>query len=267
MVSTLSDSQQVSVDVKKRLQEEIAANAEKTRKAIRRHVQFRRSMLVFAAQCGALIPYFLVIFYYFAPRFPSPTQDYMLPVLVPYMILLGLLGFFLMKKQLKRSCRLACLYTSVNAAMSLEKNNIVEGSFFVTRLFEFLKDFAEEEKVQIGYFPSNLKKLFLGNIERLREQSKAVGKAVIEGCNLKEVTNNLYVLADSLFSSQSEPKYDVANESLKFFMKNSEKYFEPATYLQQHKRLNSTIKALSEMGKIILVPILLFILWLVFGYK
>jgi hypothetical protein len=265
----LSDKLNVSEETKSRLKTELEKENERARKYIRRHVRFRRTIILLTIQTVVFIPYVFGVYYFLAPsNLHNDIKDLMLILSIPYMVVAYLISIFLLRRRLRHTCKLTCLYASVSAAQSLEKGNIVEGSFFITKLCEFLKTFAEEERVQIGHFPSSIKKLFLGNIEKLHEQRTAVGKAVMENRNLSfRSSNYLYILADSLFSLKKEPNYDEANEALRFFIKSSEKYFEPATYLQQHRKLNSAIRILSEAGKITLVPLLIFVLWLIFGYR
>jgi hypothetical protein len=193
-----------------------------------------------------------------------------------------------------------CFHLSVTAAEKLEKNQLVDGSFLVTKLMEYLPYFLKDEKIKIEEIKSDLKTLFLGLVEELDEQRSAVGKAVLQNAPMRlSFAKHLYKLAasiapfhvaimlkvgksedpanyketsDLLLSKKDDSgtivDYDEVHLCLRFFYKSSQKYFqEPKTFLGKHKTLNTVVKKFAEFGKIVIVPLLGFILWLVFGYR
>jgi len=81
------------------------------------------------------------------------------------------------------------------------------------------------------------------------------------------LSHNLYKLADSLFLDEKDPDYDGALSSLRFFQDVGEKYAEPATFAQRHRTMGFVSKIISEFLKATIVYILIFILWLISGYK
>jgi hypothetical protein len=260
---------QVSEETKQRLLDEKEKTEKEAQKYIRRHVRFRHQLILLSAEVLPLIPFFAITFFY--SNYPKLYGSFFYVIILFFFlyVVVGYLGgIFLIRRRLKHTAKLVCFYTSVNAAQSLEKGSLVEGSFFVTKLLDFIKTFSEEEKVKIGLFSSSLKKLYLGDIEQLHEQKSAVGKAVLENGKIRtDFSNHLYILANSLFSTEEPTNFDKGIQSLKFFIENTKSYFQPFTYLQRHQKTSSIAKALSEIGKSTIVPLVLFILWLIFGYK
>ncbi len=174
---------------------------------------------------------------------------------------------FILRQQLRRSCKIVCLYSAVNAAKSLEEGDLLKASYFTVKMAEFIKPFSEMEKVKIGHFTCKLRDVFLGDIDKIHEQGAGIGRAIIEQTDKsKDFSNNLYNLSLTLFSSHPV-KLNEAISSLKFFIESSQGYFKPQTFLQNHKKMNVLTRTLAEAAKVSLVPALLFILWLVFGYK
>jgi hypothetical protein len=62
------------------------------------------------------------------------------------------------------------------------------------------------------------------------------------------------------------PEVNGANFAVQFLISKSQSYFEPTSYLQKHKNLNTASKTIIGTLQIILAPILLFILWVFFRY-
>jgi hypothetical protein len=260
---------QVSEETKRRLLDEKGKTEEEARKYIRRYVRFRRQLILLSAQLLPLIPFFTITLFLSNYRGLYGNFFSVLILFFSLYVVAGYLGgVFIIRRSLRHTAKLVCLYTSVNAAQSLEKGSLVERSFFVTKLFDLIKTFSEEEKVKIGLFSSSLRQLYLGNVEQLHEQKSAVGKAVLENSKMRtDFSDHLYILANSLFSTEKPADFDKGIKSLKFFIENTKSYFQPVTYLQRHKRTASMAKALFEIGKSGIVPLVLFTLWLVFGYK
>ena len=268
MVFELAENAIVSAETKKQLLEEKQKIDNKANRFIRRQIMYKRFRFLVPIEIVLLIPYLVAISYFSgAQRFYGDNFVWMIIFLLCYVVSFYLFFSWALKSKSKALCKQICFYASVSAAEELENGNIVKGSFFAVRLFEFIKPFSEAEKVKLGHFKCSVKNLFLGEIEKLNEQKSAIGKAILADYSKRlEFSKNLYVIASSFFS-ESPSTFDNGVKALRFFADQSEKYFEPATYLQKHKKIEMTTKVLSEIGKITLVPILLFVLWLIFGYK
>ena len=79
---------------------------------------------------------------------------------------------------------------------------------------------------------------------------------------------HLYSLASQLFSLKSELDYDKARESLRFILHKSQEYWvEPTGFLEKHRKVAGAVSVLHELLKVAIAPMVLFIFWLVFGYK
>lgn len=260
---------QVTEELKKLLVEEKEKNNEKATRLIRRYGRFRFNLIIYSVFYLLIAPY-MMFFSSFTSgqRFLGSSYFLLFLLLVVYVVTLYVLLVLIVRGELRRSAKLICFYSSVSAAQSLEKGNLVEGSHLVTRLFDLIVPFSEVEKVNIGYFKSSLKQLFLGDIEQLHQQRVAVGRAILENGKMsKQFSNHLYILANSLFSMERLSNFDEGIASLRFFIQNSKSYFQPATYLQKHKKVGIVTRVLSEIGKNTLIPVLLFVLWLIFGYR
>jgi hypothetical protein len=263
----LVEDSKASVETKTQLLEEKQRIDETAKRYIRRQAMYRRFILIIPFQFVLLIPYTVIMVYISSPRVYNGSFWWMILITIAYVFGFYLLFVREMRKRIRSLSKTICLYCSVSAAESLESGNIVKGSFFAVRLFDLIKPFSEAERIKLGHFKCTLKNLFIGDIENLHEQKSAIGKAILANPEKRnEFSNNLYALAGSLFSS-SPSNIDGAIKALRFFDDASKKYFEPKTFLQNHKKLDSTTKGLFEIGKITLVPILLFVLWIVFGYK
>jgi hypothetical protein len=255
-------------ETKKRVLAELDAHKGEARRAVRMRVRYRRRMIIYILQVPIAVSYFAVMLFIFPSFFGRASIVELILAMLMYAGAVSAFSIFSLERSLRRTIRLVCLYLSVNAAQYLEKGNLVEGSFLTTKLFEALEDWAEEKHVEIGYFPSRVKNLFLGSVDELQRQNTAVGRALLENNDLaSRSSQNLYLLADSLFIQEEEPDLDRAHDALKFFKQISKDYFLPASYLQRHEMLGSAYRILSQVGQLILVPLMLFILWLVFGYK
>ena len=264
----MAEGLQISVETKKRLLEEKQKIDDRANRYIRRQIMYRRFILLFTIQIILYVPVPLAIGYFFGTLSLSNLTGILVSLLtITYAVSLNLFMVLEMRRRYKNLSKTVCLYTSISGAEALEKGNIAKGSFFAVKLFEFMKPFSEAEKIKLGHFKSTVKNLFLGDIENLHEQKSAVGKAILSNPTKRlDFSNNLYILADSLFSD-SPSNIDGAITALRFFANESEKYSEPKTFLQKHKKVDMSTKVLSEIGKITLVPILLFVLWFISGYK
>lgn len=259
---------QVTEELKKLLVEEKEKNNEKACRFIKRYGRLRLNLIIYAAFYLLTVPYMIFLFSITSGPSFLGISYFLLILLVVYVITLYVLLVLIARTQLRRSAKLICFYSSVSAAQSLEKGNLVEGSYLVTKLFDLIVPFSEVEKTNIGYFKSSLKQLFLGDIEQLHQQKVAVGRAILENGKMsKQFSNHLYILANSLFSIEKLSNFDEGIASLRFFIQNSEPYFQPATYLQKHKKVGIVTRVLTEIGKNTLIPVLLFVLWLIFGYR
>ncbi len=262
----MSNKGQVSDEIKHTLISEKEKQSDKVFRTIKRQILFKRYVLVLFFQLLVLIPFFWIFSYTMPPTSTSPSV--LFSSMIAYVIAIYGIFFWQNRRMFHRRCKILCLYSAVSAADALDRNDVVEGSFYVTRLLNFIKPFAESEKIKIGCFPTDVKSAFLGKIEKLTEQSSAVGKAILGNSGLRtDFSNQLYLLANSLFLRDKAPDLNMGVKSLDFLFEKSKPYFESITYLQSHKRLNMATKILSEIGKLALVPILLFILWFLFGYK
>jgi hypothetical protein len=176
-------------------------------------------------------------------------------------------GMFAQFRHFRKNSKCICLYASVTAAEALDKGDIVKGSFYIPKLFEFLKPFSEGTKITFTPWKVSLKNALIGKIELLSNQRSAVSKVLLfQEEHVGEFSSKLYELANDIFAND-EMDINKANSTLSFFIEKSNRYFEPATYLQKHKKASLAILIIKETLKITLVPILLFILWMVFGYK
>lgn len=175
---------------------------------------------------------------------------------------------FIRNRNWKKNCRLVCLYTSVSAAESLQKGDLVEGSFYATKLFDVIRVFSGLKKIKIGLWKSKMGDIFNEKIEVLSNHKKAISKSILENEELiSSFSNNFYSLANSLFLMENKADYNSVNRSLNFFFETSQKYFEPNTFMQRHKKVNHALKIMAELMKIIIAPLLALIFWLIFGFK
>jgi len=139
-----------------------------------------------------------------------------------------------MRSKFKDLCKIVCLYASVSAAEALENGNIVKGSFFAMKLFELIKPSSEVEKVKIGHFKSNVKNLFLGDIEKINEQRLAVGKSILATYSKRlDFSNNLYTLASSFFLD-APSGIDGGAIALRFFINEEASLF--AMFLRDERQ-------------------------------
>lgn len=172
------------------------------------------------------------------------------------------------RRRIRKASRAVCLYASVSAAESLEQGNTVEAGYFAKILFSTMKDFAESAKVKMGLWKPSLKEVFLGDVEKVWEQRKAISKAIVDAKELRnQFSNHLYLLANQLFSLKTKSDHNKARESLQFIMHKSQKYWvEPTGFFEKHKNVRGALSTLNDFLKIALAPIMVFILWLFFGY-
>ena len=235
---------------------------------INRQIMYKRFMFLIPIQLVLYIPFLAVTSFFFGTlSFNEPNSLWGFLLSVVYVVSMNFFIVWEMRSRYKRLCKPVCLYVSVSSAEALEKGNMTRGSFFAVKLFEFIKPFSEVERVKLGHFKCSVKELFLGDIENLHEQRRAVGKAILTNQKMQhEFSNNLYILASSLFSEVPLNIEDGVGP-LRFFANASKEYFEPATFLQKHKKVGTTAKVLTEIGKITLVPVLLFVFWIAFGYN
>ena len=170
--------------------------------------------------------------------------------------------------RVRTASRGVCLFAAVSAAESIEKGNLVDAGFFVNTLFSTIKTFAESMEVEMGPWSSTLKNVFRGDIEKVWEQRSAISKAVM---NEKELRNqfsyHLYMLADRLLSTEGSSDYNTAHDSVQFFIAKTQKYWEPAGFLEKHKAIARSLEVVHDFMKITIVYVLLFILWLIFGFQ
>jgi len=198
---------------------------------------------------------------------------------IPYWVILAFVGAVyigsaafegvIFRRNVRKASRAICLYASVSAAELLEQDKIVEAGFFTNLLFSTIKEFAESVRVEIGPWKPSLRKVFLGAIEKAWQQREAISRAMVDMKDLRnQFSYHLYLLASHLFSLKSKSDFNKAHESLQFIMQGSRKYWvEPTGFLQRHKRVAGVLVVVHGSLKLTLVPILLFILWLIFGYK
>jgi len=229
-----------------------------------------------------VILYGIILFSIFMGLKPAPQEQ---PIFIPLInveisrssfalgliILAGLtttLDYWFSRRHLKKFSRVVCFFTSVSAAESLEKGNRVDAGFFVDILFSRFETFAETKRISVSLWDTSLKNLLHEVVETLHENHDAVKQAVINESKLSnEFSGHLYLLADELFSENENSNYNQALESLHYFAEKSKKYWLPTGFLGRHKKVKRTMPILTELLKLTIVPILLFILWLIFGYK
>jgi hypothetical protein len=179
---------------------------------------------------------------------------------------------------LRKTWRPTCFYYSVCAADSLENGKLIEGSYYVNKLLSFIVRFSNIEKASVKYTKeeetckincdAQINEFFQDKVVKLCQQKSAVVKTVLEKNDVSfGFANNLYFLADSLFSNNKN--LSRANASLDFLLESSRENFKEETYLQKHKNLNAISKtAFNTEILVVAIPILIqFTLWLIFGYN
>jgi hypothetical protein len=80
-----------------------------------------------------------------------------------------------------------------------------------------------------------------------------------------QFSQNLYLLAENVFSER-EHKFNKALTSIRFFIKVGEKQEEPISFLDRHHTTVKGLGILFEFLKATIAAIVLFILWILFGY-
>ncbi|MGZ4851237.1 MAG: hypothetical protein ACXV2C_07655 [Candidatus Bathyarchaeia archaeon] len=215
----------------------------------------------------------LVILNHFFPILSGGSLTF-LWIIVPFSLISILSYLFLRLKPFTWYWQSTCFFYSVSAAESLEKDKLVDGSFYVDKLISFINQFSKTTKVEVYKSKTcesktlkvKVKELFHDNIEDLSDLRYDAVKAVRESGVLSWMfSRHLYMLANSLFSYSKE---NISNAyfSLCFLNENIKKCHED-TFLDSHKTTNSNLKIFTEFSKIVLIPIVLpFILWLVFRY-
>jgi hypothetical protein len=185
-----------------------------------------------------------------------------------------------------------CKIIAQGAAQHLKDGKIVECSFLMSELFRVLKNMRlrrinisiEQEPVSIKLpgmkeaivfgkqkvftYKPNLQELFQERLNILYEQRKAVSRAILATSSQSNpnFVSNIESLTNNLFCSDSAVDLTKAISSLDFFIEKGKDYNQE-TFSQKHKTIYSSIKGLTEAGKLLLIPLLTFILWLIFGYK
>lgn len=166
----------------------------------------------------------------------------------------------------KSESRAYCLFISISAAECLESGEKVKAAFFAEKLFEIFPLFARNIKVKVGPWKTDLSKILEHDVEETYLSRKAIGSLIRLG-KIRTLSSTFYSLADQLFSKDASNDYDAFHESLSKIVESSKKYrHEEPTFFEKHPNLKNTLTEISEYSKLTIVVILLFILWLTFGY-
>lgn len=274
-VLVMSKKKRVSSEVKNRLIKERQEVTEQVKSYVEIRKWRRAKLFYFSLQI--LYGIIIILAILFSTEFGElyiPLVNLQIPL--EWLLIMAVIPLYIgeslnhahTRKTLRNSSKSICLFASVSAAESLEKGNFVDAGFFASVLFSTLKTFAESEKVKMEPWTPSLKKLFLGEVEKAWEQRSVISKTMMNEKNLhNEFSHHLYLLADRLFSLAHAPDYNNAYKSLEFIMQKSQKYWvEPAGFLEKHKRAANALSVVHDFLKITLVPIIFFILWLIFGY-
>ena len=127
---------------------------------------------------------------------------------------------------------------------------------------------VQTQKISISPWIVTVKEALKEEIEKIKDRHSAINRAVMsEKEQSKLFSNYLYVVADELFSRKKNPNWNKTLEAPLFFISVGEKYQKPSGFLDKHKRIRRTTALLSEFLKSAIVPLLLFVLWLIFGYN
>jgi len=171
------------------------------------------------------------------------------------------------RRDAKKAVQSVCFYTAVCAAEFLEQGNFIVASHYAEELFSSIKWFTEDRKIGVGILgESNLRDIYRGDIDRLWEYRKAIGKAIM---NQRELSNqfsqNFHSLAENVFSER-EHKFNKALTSIQFFIKVREQQEEPISFLDRHHATFRGLGILFEFLKATIAYIILFVLWILFGF-
>lgn len=205
-------------------------------------------------------------FLFFMQLFPDyEVLGLLICILLLAVLTVGVSSLFL-RYMLKTYVKKECLFLSVSAAEEIESGNLIKGAMLTRELLNKLGNSLSQQKVRVGTYRTNMKSVFKTYLDKLKNQQDAVAQAILE----KDVPNiffsdHLYNIAHSFFSENSD--YSNGSESLKFLLRRSEKYFKKETFGEKHKTLEKFGKVIGETGKLVLVPILGFILWYFFQYS
>jgi len=181
--------------------------------------------------------------------------------------ILGVIASLRRRGDAKRASQPVCFYTAVCAAEFLEQGNFIAAGHYVEKLFGPMKWFAQNIEVGVGIWgTSNLRDVYWGDIDKLWELRKTIGKAVMNQQDMRnQFSQNLYSLAENVFSER-EHKFNKALTSIQFFIKVGEQQEEPISFLDRHHTTSKVLGILFEFLKVTIAYIVLFILWILFGY-
>ncbi len=271
---TSHNEEPISEETRKKLLDQKNKDEDMVKLYLRRHRRYLTTLVMFVVQIVTAIMAVYLVMNLEPATSTVPYLNWVVPQywLIFSTVLFNLVFYSIMTwisiRTLRQHSRSICFHASVSGAESIAQGKMVEGAFHVVILFRFIKQYSDEAKVHIGPWNSKIRGLFLGIIENLHESREAIGKAVLNSHEQKEkLSSSLYRLASSFFQDEKNPDYNDALSSLRFFQEMSEKYAEAATFAQRHRRVGSVLRIIGEFMKATIVYILIFVLWMTFGFR
>jgi hypothetical protein len=196
------------------------------------------------------------------------TELFLLSIaLIGFTSVFGVVTSLRQRSSAKRASQPVCFYTAVCAAQFLEQRNFIAAGHYVEKLFGSMKWFAQNKEVGVGIWgTSNLRDIYWGDIDKLWELRKTIGKAVMNQRDMRnQFSQNLYSLAQNVFLER-EHKFNKALTSIQFFIKVGEQREESISFLDRHHATSKGLGILFEFLKATIAYIVLFILWILSGY-